>query len=315
MITDSTILRIFFVLIVGIFFSCHQEQGPPVDTPTSGNITIAADESFRPIIQEELDMFHHTYKDAHITVRWVNENEALDLLMNDSVHTIIIPRKLSKEEIKSFGSSGYNPHPVKIAYDALAFIINEKNPNQSWPVEKISDLFAGKISSWKNFNPSSDLGDMKVVFDNKNSSTANYLAGKLVGGDAFPAYCYALDSTAAVIDYVRKNVSAIGVVGVNWVMDRRDTTNNTWLPGILPLSIYPADTAKGAGESYQPYQSDIALKNYPFVREICCIVHEPRNGLGTGFATFIANEAGQRIILKSGLVPATAPVRLVKFVK
>jgi phosphate transport system substrate-binding protein len=37
-----------------------------------------------------------------------------------------------------------------------------------------------------------------------------------------------------------------------------------------------------------------------------------RTGLGTGFVSFVANERGQLIILKSGLVPARQPERRIQ---
>jgi phosphate transport system substrate-binding protein len=45
------------------------------------------------------------------------------------------------------------------------------------------------------------------------------------------------------------------------------------------------------------------------------ICREPYSGLGTGFVSFVAGDQGQRIILKSGLVPATMPVRLIQVKK
>ena len=35
-------------------------------------------------------------------------------------------------------------------------------------------------------------------------------------------------------------------------------------------------------------------------------------GLGSGFISFVAGEKGQRIILKSGIVPAAMPIRLIQ---
>jgi phosphate transport system substrate-binding protein len=35
-------------------------------------------------------------------------------------------------------------------------------------------------------------------------------------------------------------------------------------------------------------------------------------GLGSGFLTYVANDKGQRVVLKAGLVPATMPVRIVE---
>jgi phosphate transport system substrate-binding protein len=34
--------------------------------------------------------------------------------------------------------------------------------------------------------------------------------------------------------------------------------------------------------------------------------------LGTGFSSFVASDKGQRIILKSGLLPAVMPVRFIE---
>ena len=48
------------------------------------------------------------------------------------------------------------------------------------------------------------------------------------------------------------------------------------------------------------------------IRTWYIVSREARAGLGTGLASFLASERGQRIILKSGLVPATMPVRLVE---
>ena len=39
---------------------------------------------------------------------------------------------------------------------------------------------------------------------------------------------------------------------------------------------------------------------------------ESFTGLGSGFVSFVAGEKGQRIILKSGLIPATMPIRIIQ---
>ncbi len=66
------------------------------------------------------------------------------------------------------------------------------------------------------------------------------------------------------------------------------------------------------GSYYRPYQGSIYDKSYPFVREIYLISRETFTGLGSGFIQWATAEQGQRIVLKSGLVPATMPIRLVQ---
>lgn len=55
------------------------------DTLTSGTITIAVDETFRPIIEEELQVFHALTPDATVHPIYCSEVEAMKLLLADSV--------------------------------------------------------------------------------------------------------------------------------------------------------------------------------------------------------------------------------------
>ncbi|MGC4021621.1 MAG: hypothetical protein QM734_06615 [Cyclobacteriaceae bacterium] len=65
-------------------------------------------------------------------------------------------------------------------------------------------------------------------------------------------------------------------------------------------------------EYLKPYKAYILIKKYPLSRDIFIISREAHSGLGTGFLAYVASEKGQKIVLKAGLVPATAPVRLVQ---
>jgi len=60
---------------------------------------------------------------------------------------------------------------------------------------------------------------------------------------------------------------------------------------------------------YIPTQNNIAEGKYPLARDLYLINCQGFSGLGMGFASFIAGEVGQRIILKSGLVPVRFPSR------
>ena len=78
------------------------------------------------------------------------------------------------------------------------------------------------------------------------------------------------------------------------------------------MSIGDETNTDGTGNYYKPYQGYIADGTYPFIREVYIINRETFTGLGTGFVNFVAGEKGQRILLKTGLVPATMPIRLVQ---
>ena len=113
-----------------------------------------------------------------------------------------------------------------------------------------------------------------------------------------------------VINYVSQNRGALGIIGVNWISNPSDTSNMSFSENIKVMAVSPYRHAT-ATNSFKPYQAYIALKKYPMSRPVYLILSEPRMGLASGFTTFIASDRGQRIILKSGILPATQPVRLV----
>jgi phosphate transport system substrate-binding protein len=64
--------------------------------------------------------------------------------------------------------------------------------------------------------------------------------------------------------------------------------------------------------SYQPFAAWIATGDYPMTRDVYIITSDIHGGLPSGFMNFVGGDRGQRIILKSGMLPATRPLRLVQ---
>ncbi len=90
------------------------------------------------------------------------------------------------------------------------------------------------------------------------------------------------------------------------------STAQSWLKEIKVVSLSIPDTSSVKPEKYQPLQAYIALKQYPLIRDIMIINREGRNGLGTGFASFVAGDKGQRLFRLMGLLPATMPIRIIQ---
>ena len=86
---------IILAVVIPFLFSCGNKKGSKYnDSPTSGDITIAVDETLAPIIRQEIDVFQSIYISANITDLQVSEIEAFNLLLNDSVRMIVAARTL-----------------------------------------------------------------------------------------------------------------------------------------------------------------------------------------------------------------------------
>ncbi len=93
------------VVLLLLFSGCGNKPKPGEDdTLTSGTITmaIAVDETFRPIAEEELQVFHALTPDATVHPVYCSEVKAMKLLLADSVRLAITTRQLTRQEMAFF---------------------------------------------------------------------------------------------------------------------------------------------------------------------------------------------------------------------
>ncbi|PIP54741.1 MAG: phosphate ABC transporter substrate-binding protein, PhoT family [Bacteroidetes bacterium CG23_combo_of_CG06-09_8_20_14_all_32_9] len=312
----KTLIQFSSIILILFLTSCNQNPGKVFDeTPTRGNIKIACDESFKLLFDTEVFTFESLYHYAKINVVYVPENDLFHLFFNNSVRAIVTTRKLTKTEEDGLMKNNIVPKTTVIAYDALAFIINPENPDSTILYSSIKKIFTGEYKTWKNLNQKSILGEIAMVFDNEKSSNIRYINEKFELNNSFPSTCFAVKSNEEVINYVEKNKNAIGIISVNYISDRHDSLTINFLSRIKVLAISSEIDDGSSGYYYRPYQAYIANVSYPFIRDVYIINRETFTGLASGFNQFVAGEVGQRIILKSGLVPSNMPIRLIHLSK
>lgn len=305
--------KLFFsgLLLAVLLSACQQrsKEGKVLDTPTSGQIRILVDESYKPVIASALDVFDTIYPRATIEAEYTSEGEAIAAILRDSVQVIIIARALTEEEIdRHFKPRGFRPPMTPIAYDGVAFIVHPENQDTLFTEDQMRDIVAGKTTKWRDLNPKSPLGDLLLVFDNPLSGTVRYVKDTIGDGAPLPPNASALQTNEEVIQYVAKNKNAIGIIGANWISDADDKGVQAFLKDIKLVDI----ASKPGATGYGPYQAYLATGQYPYRRTVHVINAQARTGLGLGLAAFLASDPGQRIMQKDGLLPAQAPIRLIQ---
>ena len=299
---------IVLTLTLGLFLACGNK---PKNSKAEEDYRKAAryfvaDESFSPILNEALDVFlYHSVLDT-LKAEYTNEQEAVQRLMKLETWLAFTSRDLTAKERQNLQDRKYMPRTIPLAYDGLAIIVNNDNPDTCITVKDFKRILRGEVSNWNDLYPTSKLGVIDVVFDNPLSSTVRWCVDSLLGGKEFKApNIGAVKTSAAVIDYVEKHQNALGIIGSNWLNDSRDTTNVTFKKNITVMKVSKLDSAT-AYNSWRPYQYYIYNGNYPLVRTIYALLNEPRTGLPSNFAHFCRLPKGQLIIQKSGLLPIQA---------
>ena len=298
-------------LILGLLLSCNNNpKNGRTDTYSSGSVSFASDESFSPIIEEQLDIFESMYPEAKVKPIYTNELDAVNMLMTEKVWLAITTRAFTPKEKKNLQDRKFMPRAIPLAYDGLALIVNNANPDTCISVKDIKRILGGEVKNWKDVFPTSKLGEFDVVFDNAKSSTVHYCADSILGGKPINSpNITAVKKSEEVVNYVSKHENALGVIGSNWLNDKRDTTNVTFNKNIRVVSVSRLDKATPMN-SWKPYQYYIFNGNYPLVRTIYALLNDPRNGLPWGFSSFMQSPKGQLIFFKAGLLPVRGELNI-----
>lgn len=302
------------ILMTGVFFACGQKK--PVngrtDTKTSGTIQFVSDESFSPIIEELRKQFEFEYPNAHLKPLYTDEITGFQMIKDLKTCLFITSRALQKREISFLRTKNQLPKCFPIGYDGLALIVNKQNNDTCITETDVKRILSGQVKNWNDIYPKSKRGDIEVVFDNKQSATLHYVVDSLLNGKPINSdNIVAAKNSKAVIDYVDKTPNAIGVIGSNWLNDKRDSTNCTFKKNIHVMSVSTLEKAT-PGNSWKPYQAYLLDGRYPFVRTLYAIVVDPQLALPWSFANYISGPTGQLIIFKSGLLPYRGDITIKK---
>lgn len=302
---------VIIFIALGFLSGCGKlNRNPYSDTPTTGIIKIGVDDTFKNIIDAELMVFGGIYQYAKITPVYTSEEQCVRMLTDDSVRLIIAYRPLYESEKEAFKKKQIIPREMKIAKDAIAVIINPENTDTLLSVAELKGILMGGLNRWDQVGKKSGKGDIELIFDNNKSSILQYVLDSISHSPELSKNAYALDSTVDVVNYVATHRNAMGFIGVSLVSDSDDSTQMSFLKRVNIVALSKSDQPT-ADNSYKPYQAYIYNGEYPLIRDVWAINAEPRNGLATGFTAFLASDRGQRIILKSGIVPAVAPIRII----
>lgn len=303
---------IVFTVVLFALFSCENVTNRPKDTATSGEIKMGVDESYQPLLEEEIFVFESLYKKTKINAYYAPEAQIVQDLLNDSIRVAVICRDLSDQEKKYFKSKTTPAFTIKVAVDALAIVLNNDNPDSLLTLSAIKRIFSGQDTSWAQINSNNKAGTINIVFDNKNSANYRYIQQDILAGKALNKNAFAADGNLGVLDYVSKNKNAMGLVSVAWLSDKRDSLENTFSNFVRLAAVSENDNPSELSDYKKPYQAWIYNKTYPLRRDVYIIKLGTRSGLGTGFAAHLAGEKGQLIVHKQGMVAAQSPVRLIQ---
>lgn len=283
-----------------IFFGCDRNPKKTNEEKGSfneGTLHISCDETFKPVMDAQVQVYEALYPNAKIFVHYKPEAECFKDFLVDSIKMVITTRMMSKgEEEKLADSLHVGAEQVVVARDLIAVIVNPSSKDSFFSMQEIRDLLTGK--SKENLIP---------VFDGtRETSTVRFMIDSILKGQRLGKNVVAAESSVEVVNYVSRTPNAVGFVGYSWIGNIDDTSQVNYMKKVKTAYIESTDSA---GAYVKPSQFFIYTKSYPMIRDLVYVVKERDSyGLAHGFAHFLTlGDKGQLIFRRAYLMPVKRP--------
>ena len=255
------------LIALGLVMSgCKEEK--KLDSPSQGQITVAADESYQPLTEEITRTYQLLYPRTKFDLVFKPEREAIRLMLEDKARICIVSRRLTTNEQRGLDQHKIVGSATRIATDGVALIINKANTDSLMTMKEIEGLFKKQLTQWSQLTGGNRSAPITLVFDNPNSSNLDYMLTRFGVKVLDGLRITTANSNKGVIDYVRKNPDAIGFIGVNWISDGDGPLSAELSKDIRVVGLSQKENPGSRADYFQPFQQALGLKDYPLRRDV-----------------------------------------------
>jgi phosphate transport system substrate-binding protein len=256
----SWIILFFFILFAT---GCQRSKA---------GITVAGSTSVEPFAELLAEEYMSLHKESHIYVQGGGSTAGIEAAMTGAANIGMSSRYLIDGEKKL--------HAVIIAKDAIAVIINPKNPIEGLSLDQIRNIFSGKIRSWKEVGGT--LHSIVLVTREEGSGTRESFQKFVMEKEDISLEALVQDSNGAVRQVVASDPNAIGYISLGLVNEE-----------VKAIKI----------SGVEPNLSNIKSGQYKLVRPFLFVFNGEPTGEARAFLDFVLSPPAQKLLSKEGLVP------------
>ena len=249
-----------------------------VFTGIEGTISIAGGTAHIPVMNDAAKNISTFNPKIRITVEGGGTGIGVQKAGEGLVDIGNTGRALSEEEVAKYGLKSY-----AFAVDGVAVVVHPENPVAALTAEQVRDIFAGKITNWK------DVGgkDAPVHLFSRDeaSGTREVFWDKLLKKGPVAVSANIVQSNGAMKVAVSQDKSAVGYVGIGQI---DHTVKAPTLDGVVPS------------------QENAMNGSYPVVRKLYMNTKGEPSRLVKAFIDYVLSAEGAEIIKKHGYIPLQA---------
>lgn len=280
--TRSALLLATFLVGCG---NQYDTSSSGTTTSASETLTIKGSDTLVILAQRWAEGFMAANPNATVQVSGGGSGTGIAALINGTTDLANSSRAIKEREIAQVKETrGADVVEHKVAIDALAVYVSDRNPLKSLHISQVKKIFRGQIRNWN------ELGgpDLPIVLYSRenNSGTYAYFKEHVLEDEDFAAEAQTLPGTAAVINAVARDVRGIGYGGI-----------------AFGEGVHTLDIAQGDGPPYGPTMENATQGIYPLARFLYVYTAGEPEGVAAKYLDYVLSETGQSVVEGVGYYP------------
>ena len=235
-------------------------------------ITVAGSTSVEPFAELLAEEYMSRHPESRIYVQGGGSTAGIEAAISGAANIGMSSRHLTDAEKKLYAAT--------IAKDAIAVIVHPSSPIDNLPLDKIRDVFSGKITNWKELGGPNHPID--IVTREEGSGTRESFQKFVMGKEDISLGALVQDSNGEVRQVISSDLNAIGYISLGLVNDQ-----------VKALRI----------SGVEPNLTNVYNGKYTLVRPFLFVFSGEPTGEAKSFLEFVLSPQAQKSLLKEGLVP------------
>lgn len=278
--------RAAVVFALASLVACTRKTEGGAQGGAKSSLTIKGSDTMVLLGQRWAESYMKEHPGTSIQVTGGGSGTGIAALVNGSTDLANSSRPMKDKEKQEVQSKrGNAPVETKVALDALAVYVNDKNPVQELDLEQLAKIYKGEVKNWQ------DLGgpDKKLTLYGRenNSGTYAYFKEHVLADKDFAPEVQTLAGTSAVANAVKGDETGIGYGGF------------AYASGIRTLRIKKTKDAPAV----EPKLETAKDGSYPISRFLYVYSAGEPSGLAKDFLAWVVSDAGQKVVSDVGYFP------------
>jgi phosphate transport system substrate-binding protein len=264
-----------------------------VSASAATKITVKGSDTLVILAQKWAETYMAKNSGVTIQVTGGGSGTGFAALQNQTTDLANASRKIkAAEQLSCVKAFGKRPTEYKVALDGLSVYVSADNTVKELTVAQIGDIFAGKITNWKQVGGA----DAPIaLYSRENSSgTYEFFKENVLQGRDFAASAQTMPGTAAVLQAVAKDKNGIGYGGA------------AYGAGAKHLSVKKDDSSPAV----DPTEENVVAGKYPIWRYLFVYVNPALDkGEVNKYLAWIRSDEGQKLVKDVGYFPLPKNLR------